>query len=847
MSRLIVVKGEPNNFNSELGVVIPIGSQDMEGNFTPVSMDDYPNTGIFISKGYSKIDENFKENELFILRDIQPTENDWEANRRLQKYYALGDWAEHLEHNLLIPIFDMPPPDLATGVCDPSRDLPKGSIFFAEHDEQIYGPFVASREDEAWIASPLTGQSPLNLPNDHVAKFNTLDLTPGSDFVAFDIGGRKNKFITSLKRLGKINSEKIDYITDAKLVKVFAKSGFAKDIPGLGKQEANKLIQQLDAYRKKSKTKDNSPRLARLEKVLPEFLNAADYGKEIIERFLLDNIEGRRYLDNFFSEHRDILVKEKLDEIEKQTQIKKDESTKELNELTRQIEAKNKQLTDIARKVDDERANAEIAVKKIQAQTEEQAHQSLLAKQKELTTKNLQLEEDGKNLSLKCSEIESRYNDLSTIVKLKEEIQYLRRVQDDLNKANIEVERTVQSQRSLVAHPDLSTRLTELKTLLQMLNGQPALRTEQPIYHTIKAAPSKLTKDNRSAFISHLSAQFQDEDGRPLTFEETATLLICLSQSFLTIFTGPPGTGKTSTAVRLAKYLRLYEEDEANQISNFLSIPVGRGWVATRDILGFFNSLKGVYQPSRSGLYQFLKSDSESAINFTKLVLLDEANLSSVEHYWSDFLGMCDSKGAQRTIDIGHSEPAERFLRVGENLRFIATINNDATTEKLSPRLLDRAPIINFSDTAPLSEGSAQVLPEFDGAFGHQDILATFDVSSNEAELRPDQKSAFEEIIAILNNPSQKGGAIKISHRKINSVTRFCHIANEIPEMRSQPLDLAISMHILPLIQGHGQAFKERLSKLDQTLADLEFVISRKRLKSLIEEGDNYAESYSYF
>ena len=436
---------------------------------------------------------------------------------------------------------------------------------------------------------------------------------------------------------------------------------------------------------------------------------------------------------------------------------------------------------------------------------------------------------------------------MSTIVKLKEEIQYLRRVQDDLNKANIEVERTVQSQRSLVAHPDLSTRLTELKTLLQMLNGQPALRSEQPIYHTIKAAPSKLTKENRSAFISHLSAQFQDEDGRPLTFEETATLLICLSQSFLTVFTGPPGTGKTSTAVRLAKYLRLYEEDEANQISNFLSIPVGRGWVATRDILGFFNSLKGVYQPSRSGLYQFLKSDSESAINFTKLVLLDEANLSSVEHYWSDFLGMCDSKGAQRTIDIGHSEPAERFLRVGENLRFIATINNDATTEKLSPRLLDRAPIINFSDTAPLSEGSAQVLPEFDGAFGHQDILATFDVSSNEAELRPDQKSAFEEIIAILNNPSQKGGAIKISHRKINSVTRFCHIANEIPEMRSQPLDLAISMHILPLIQGHGQAFKERLSKLDQTLAELEFVISRKRLKSLIEEGDNYAESYSYF
>jgi DNA polymerase III delta prime subunit len=146
--------------------------------------------------------------------------------------------------------------------------------------------------------------------------------------------------------------------------------------------------------------------------------------------------------------------------------------------------------------------------------------------------------------------------------------------------------------------------------LTTLLNGGRVKESSPKIYKT-KITPStiKLTKENRNDYINYLIDSFSNDNGRNFSFDEMSNLLICLNQSFMTILAGPPGTGKTSTAIRLAQSMGLTSEENTYNTSNFINIPVGRAWVSSRDILGFYNSLKDVYQPARTGLYEFLKSD----------------------------------------------------------------------------------------------------------------------------------------------------------------------------------------------------------------------------------------------
>ncbi|WCH23253.1 hypothetical protein [Aeromonas salmonicida] len=846
MGRLIVVK-DSTNFNPELGNVIPVAMEHEDGVFKNVNITDFPNSGVFISKEYQKIDELFKDDELFIITEWHETDNEWQENKRKQKYYSKGEWAERLEHNALIPVISMPMPDIDTGKVSLGYDLPKNTSFFIDDSGAISGPFNATKDDDDWFLTTSTVLTPLNLPTDHIAQFDKHVLEESGELLRFEVRGDLRTFITSLKKIQRVSFEKVDYISASRLIKYYTKAGFGKSSGTLGKNEANKLTQIIDAYKKKNKAMDNDGRLKRLEKVLSEFLDDEGYGKAIIEDFLQDNIEGKKYLDGYFAKNKDLLIKEKIAEIDAQTNAKKEQVQREIKELSRVAESRKMELEVIEQNVARARVDADLEVKRIQEQSAEQAHQSLLEKQASLTNQNTALEQKIKENQKVLDEIFEKNQDLKNVVRLKDEIQFQQRTSQMKHKENSDLERTLANQRTLIASPQLGEKLTELKTLIQMLNGKPDYEATIDVkYPPLKVSEVELTKSNRAEYIYNLLDSFHSDEGRPFTYDEMLNLVISTTQSFLTILSGPPGTGKTSTAIRLANALCI-DSGEGHNASNFLNVAVGRGWVAGRDILGFYNSLKDVYQPSRSGLYQFLRN-KDSSDNFLKFVLLDEANLSSVEHYWSDFLGMCDTEGAKRCIDLGIPDAGQRFLEVGPQVRFIATINNDATTEKLSPRLIDRAPIITLGEDVSmddLSDFTRNV--GFNGAIPITQIDLAFNISSGEADFLPDEQAALEQVLAILAAPASKTSSIHISKRKIKAIRRYCFVANEVGGMRNRPLDYAIAQHILPAIEGYGSGFRERLVRLEQKLADLDLNMSKRALKSIIEEGDSYADTYSYF
>ena len=57
-------------------------------------------------------------------------------------------------------------------------------------------------------------------------------------------------------------------------------------------------------------------------------------------------------------------------------------------------------------------------------------------------------------------------------------------------------------------------------------------------------------------------------------------------------------------------------------------------------------------------------------------------------------MNVCDSDSRFSKITLGD----DIQLKIPATLRFVATINNDDTTERLSPRLIDRAALIRLPD-----------------------------------------------------------------------------------------------------------------------------------------------------
>ena len=177
-------------------------------------------------------------------------------------------------------------------------------------------------------------------------------------------------------------------------------------------------------------------------------------------------------------------------------------------------------------------------------------------------------------------------------------------------------------------------------------------------------------------------------------------LLISIFQNTLTVFAGVPGTGKTTLARLLSNILA--PKDRIREVS------VNRGWSSQKDFIGFVNPLTKKFHSSSTDIYSLLKQMDyetkekmflESPLSF---IILDEANLSPLEHYWSSFYNLTDSSG-KLEIQLGHKEKVEFH----NNLRFIGTINYDHTTEELSPRVLDRINIIQLPSNTESNELNA--------------------------------------------------------------------------------------------------------------------------------------------
>lgn len=316
---------------------------------------------------------------------------------------------------------------------------------------------------------------------------------------------------------------------------------------------------------------------------------------------------------------------------------------------------------------------------------------------------------------------------------------------------------------------------------------------------------------------------------RDYSKNEILNMFICLSQNFLTVFSGEPGTGKTSICNILANSLGLNNFGNSDNISKNRYIPVSveRGWSSKRDLIGYFNPLTKRYDRSNSKIYDGLMILNEEGKDsrFPYLILLDEANLSPIEYYWADFMRAADSSESDVLINIG----LDKDIYIPKTLHFLATINNDQTTEQLSPRLLDRAWIIKLPKTR-IIETTIGIEDSFKetGQVLWSDIENAF-VFSEAKEMS--LKVVAEGIYELFDKHH-----LTVSPRVQQSIKNYVCVAQEIMEDKSgiskkaKALDFAIIQKLLPKINGYYKDYERLFADLQQICDENKLVMTKEAL-----------------
>jgi hypothetical protein len=175
------------------------------------------------------------------------------------------------------------------------------------------------------------------------------------------------------------------------------------------------------------------------------------------------------------------------------------------------------------------------------------------------------------------------------------------------------------------------------------------------------------------------------------------TSLKAAELSPLTVLAGVSGTGKSELPRLYSRFGGL----------SFLSLAVQPNWDSPQSLFGFFNSVDNRFNATpvlRAMVQAQHEPDHETyehgLSDRLMLILLDEMNLAHVEQYFSDLLSKLEkrrgeSRDVTLDIDIGAGE-IPYSLRLGRNVLWVGTMNEDETTKSLSDKVIDRSNLLYF-------------------------------------------------------------------------------------------------------------------------------------------------------
>lgn len=308
------------------------------------------------------------------------------------------------------------------------------------------------------------------------------------------------------------------------------------------------------------------------------------------------------------------------------------------------------------------------------------------------------------------------------------------------------------------------------------------------------------------------------------------------------LLSGLSGSGKTKLAQSFAQWIS--ESD-----MQFKIVPVGADWTNREPLLGYVNALDTdkYIVPENGALQLIIEANKEENKNKPYFLILDEMNLSHVERYFADFLSVMESKDQFKLHSDKEQEKSgvPHELSWPKNLFVVGTVNIDETTYMFSPKVLDRANVIEFRVSEEEISNFLKEPKEIDLS-----ELENKGANMAEAFVEMAKNKAFENINTDTLNESlkkffiqlQKSGA-EFGYRTAMEIHRLFKqisvIDNSVEE--NEKIDIVIMQKLLPKLHGS----RRKLCPVLETLAsfcvkDIVDDVKKEFLEN--QENINYQE-----
>lgn len=302
------------------------------------------------------------------------------------------------------------------------------------------------------------------------------------------------------------------------------------------------------------------------------------------------------------------------------------------------------------------------------------------------------------------------------------------------------------------------------------------------------------------------------------------------------ILTGNSGTGKTRISRMFADYLEVRSE---NSEKNWVLVPVGADWTDNTKILGFYNPLadegKGRYEKTEI-LRLIERANMNRSIPY--FIILDEMNLSHVERYFSDFLSHMETKNIPFILD-----GCKEHVEYPPNLFVVGTVNIDETTYMFSPKVLDRANVIEFKpDESSVLELFINSATTKSVAAANDGTSAAFlnlalSVRAGGCNLDDNTLYSVQDLFKQVYKITEKYG-FEFAYRTVKEIRQYIVASYEILEDKKSfnlvaAEDEQLLQKILPKIYGNKKEIGQLLEELDTLCEQNGLKLSQEKIKQM--------------
>jgi 5-methylcytosine-specific restriction protein B len=285
-------------------------------------------------------------------------------------------------------------------------------------------------------------------------------------------------------------------------------------------------------------------------------------------------------------------------------------------------------------------------------------------------------------------------------------------------------------------------------------------------------------------------------------------------------------------------------------------VSVGADWTSNENLLGYPDALKdrSYRKPDNGALDLILRAKDDPDQPY--FLILDEMNLSHVERYFADFLSAMESGEPLHLHDETGADwdgvPAK--LQIPDNLFVIGTVNVDETTYMFSPKVLDRANVLEFRVSkdemgAFLKNPVKPDLAAIAGQGAQYAKAFVAEARQKNVALDEDLRGKVSAVLLEFFPQLQEAGA-EFGYRTAHEICRFVHfhrkLSGEDWEFNAA-MDAAIMQKLLPKLHGSKKKLGPVLEKLEGLCAGrftsaLEKIGRMKR--RLVEHGfTSFAEA----